>query len=72
MYKVSDGTGNGSGRYEEITGWEDIVAGAGGNKKDAEEIGNFLIGGSEWLAEIINMVKDFFQKIKYAIDHKGQ
>ena len=65
-------SGNGSGIYEPITGWEDIVAGIGGDKKDAEEIGNFLIGWSEWLTEIINMVKDFFAKIKYAIDHKGE
>ena len=72
MLKVNDGTGNGSGRYEEITGGEDIIAGAGGKKESAEDIGNFLIGWSEWLAEIINMVKDFFEKIKYAIDHKGQ
>ena len=69
---MNNGTGNGSGRYEEITGWEDIVAGAGGHKESAEEIGNFLIGWSNWLAEIINMVKDFFSKIKYAIDHKGE
>ena len=64
--------GNGSGRYEEITGIDEIIAGIGGKQKDAEEIGNFLIGWSEWLSEIINMVKDFFAKIKYAIDNKGQ
>lgn len=68
---MSSGSGNGSGRYEEITGLDEIIAGIG-NTKDAKEIGEFLTGWSEWLAEIINMVKDFFAKIKYAIDHKGQ
>ena len=60
---MNSGSGNGSGRYEEITGWEDIVAGIGGKGKDAEEIGNFLIGWSEWLVELINTVKDFFAQI---------
>ena len=69
---MNKANGNGSGRYEEITGWEDIIAGATGKQESAEEIGNFLIGWSEWLVEIINMVKDFFEKIKYAIDNKGQ
>ncbi len=62
--------GNGSGIYEEITGWEDIVAGIG-NKESAEDIGNFLLGWSEWLSEIINMVKDFIGKIKYALENNG-
>ena len=69
---MGSGSGNGSGRYEEITGLDEIVAGIGGKKKDAEEIGNFLIGWSKWLTEIIDMVKDFFSKIKYAIDNKGK
>ena len=68
---MSSGSGNGSGRYEEITGLDEIFAGIG-NQKDAKEIGEFLTGWSEWLSEIINMVKDFFAKIKYAIEHKGQ
>ena len=68
---MSSGSGNGSGRYEEITGLDEILAGIG-NKKDAQEIGDFLKGWSDWLVEIINMVKDFFEKIKYAIDHKGE
>ena len=65
-------SGNGSGIYEPIPGFDDIVAGFKGDKDDPEEIGNFLIGWSEWLAEIINIIKDFFGKIKYAIDHKGE
>ncbi len=69
---MSSGSGNGSGRYEEITGLEEILAGIGGDQKSAEEIGDFLKGWSDWLVEIINMVKDFFEKIKYAIEHKGQ
>ncbi len=69
---MSSGSGNGSGRYEEITGLDEILAGIGGNQKSAEEIGDFLKGWSDWLVEIINMVKDFFEKIKYAIEHKGQ
>ncbi len=64
-------SGNGSGIYEPISGFEDIVAGFSGDKDDPEEIGNFLIGWSEWLAEIIKMVKDFFEKIKYAMDNNG-
>ena len=68
---MSSGSGNGSGRYEEITGIDEIIAGIG-NKKDAKEIGDFLVGWSEWLAEIINMVKDFFEKIKYAIENNGK
>ena len=63
--------GNGSGRYEEITNIEDIFAGI--NKPEsAVDIGNFLKGWSEWLAEIINMVKDFIGKIKYALENNGQ
>ena len=69
---MSSGSGNGSGRYEEITGLDEILAGFGGDQKSAEEIGDFLKGWSDWLVEIINMVKDFFEKIKYAIEHKGQ
>lgn len=69
---MSSGSGNGSGRYEEITGLDEILAGIGGDQKSAEEIGDFLKGWSDWLVEIINMVKDFFEKIKYAIEHKGQ
>ena len=68
---MSSGSGNGSGRYEEITGIEEIIAGIG-NDKDAKEIGDFLMGWSDWLVELINMVKDFFEKIKYAIENKGQ
>ena len=64
--------GNGSGRYEEITGWEDIVAGADGNKKDAAEISEFLISWSEWLAEIIEQFKQIFKEIKYAIENNGK
>ena len=72
MYKnSSSGSGNGSGRYEEITGLDEIVAGISGNNKSAEDIGNFLLGWSEWLAELINMAKDFFAKIKYAIENRG-
>ena len=69
---MNSGSGNGSGIYEPITGWEDIVAGIGGKQDSAEDIGNFLVGWSEWLVEIINMVKDFFAKIKYAIDNNGK
>ena len=68
---MNSGSGNGSGRYEEITGLDEIIAGIG-NNKDAKEIGEFLTGWSEWLAEIINMVKDFFAKIKYAIENNGK
>ena len=69
---MKKGSGNGSGRYEEITGWQDIINGANGKTESAEDIGNFLIGWSQWLAEIIEMVKDFFAKIKYAIDNNGK
>ena len=69
---ISSGSGNGSGIYNEIFGVDDIVAGfSGNNSKDPEEIGNFLIGWSEWLAELINMVKDFFENIKTAINNKN-
>ena len=66
------GSGNGSGRYEEITNWQDIINGANGKTESAEDIGNFLIGWSEWLVEIIEMVKDFYAKIKYAIENSGK
>ena len=63
--------GNGSGRYEEITNIDEIFAGI--NKPEsAEDIGNFLLGWSEWLADIINMVKDFIGKIKYALENNGR
>lgn len=63
--------GNGSGRYEEITDIADIFAGIN-QPESAEDIGNFLKGWSEWLAELINMVKDFIGKIKYALENNGQ
>ena len=37
-------------------------------KDDYEYIDRFI----DFLERIINMVKDFFAKIKYAIDNKGQ
>lgn len=68
---MPNGSGNGSGRYEEITGLDEIFAGIN-KQENAEDIGNFLIGWSEWLAEIINMVKDFIGKIKYALENNGK
>ena len=64
--------GNGSGRYEEITGWEEIIAGADGKVETAEDISNFLLGWSKWLTEIIEMAKDFINKIKYALENNGK
>ena len=69
---MNNGSGNGSGRYEEITGWEDIVAGANGHKMDAAEISEFLVSWSEWLVEIIEEFKRFFKEIKTAIDNNGK
>ena len=69
--KMQKANGNGSGRYEEITNLDEIFAGI--NKQEsAEDIGNFLIGWSEWLVEIINMVKDFIGKVKYALENNGK
>ena len=63
---MTDGSGNGSGRYEEITNFDDIVAGIG-KKESAEDISNFLLGWAEWLAQIIEAVKGFIKEISTAI-----
>lgn len=49
--------------YEEITSAEDIYAGADGNIKTVDDIVNFLLGWSSWLAEIINTIKNFFSEL---------
>lgn len=59
-------------RYEDITGVDEINAGANGQVKDAQYISDFLTGWSEWLAEIITTIKDFFDKIMYAIQTIGE
>ena len=50
-------------RYEEITSTEDIYAGAEGHVKTADDVANFLEGWSQWLAEIISTIKNFFDQL---------
>lgn len=49
--------------YEEITSTEDIYSGADKKPQTAEDIANFLLGWSSWLAEIINTIKNFFNEL---------
>lgn len=58
-------------RYEDITNVDDINAGADGKIKDADYIADFLTGWSQWLEEIILTIKNFIEKIKYALENKG-
>ena len=58
-------------RYEDVTGTDDIYAGADGKVKDADYVVDFLTGWSDWLKAIIDTIMNFIEKIKYALENNG-
>ena len=53
--------------YDEITGADDIYAGAEGKVKTTKDIVDFLSGWSDWLAQIITTIRSFFSDLMASV-----